>query len=293
MKTKMEYDSIIGGSIAVKKGCGTVVFREYDIDRTLEAIRKAGYEYFETQATNPWCNHVVIHRDDPVQFAQKAKAHGFLGITSLWTQEGALIPAGDTCLDTIRQTIAWAAAAGIPVVDFGDGHKPSGMTDEDAFVRLRDRLLSLLETAEKYKVTLALEPHGTFSLTADGLTRILSISDSPYLGINYDAANIHRAAYMETRDGVASWRQASSGASETEILKTVLHRVVHFHAKDLSENGVCMPLGEGIVDVAGCIRLLKAAGYQGAVSLETEGGMPFDVSERLAADSSRYLDAIL
>ena len=48
----------------MKKTCGTVVFREYDLDRTLDAIYAAGYRYFETQATNPWCNHVVLDKDD-------------------------------------------------------------------------------------------------------------------------------------------------------------------------------------------------------------------------------------
>ena len=266
----------------MKIGCGSVVFREYDIDRTLDAIYRAGYRYFETQATNPWCNHVVIDRDDPVRFAEKAKSHGFLGITSLWTNEGALIPAKDSCLDTIRRTIEWAAAAGIPVVDFGDGHKPADMSEADAFARFTERLLLLLEHAEKSGVTLALEPHGTFSLTADGLARILAISDSRNFGINYDCANIHRAAYMETKDGKAVWRSLGGGASEAKILRQVVHRVVHFHAKDLDAAGKCVALGTGCVDVAGCIGVLREAGYGGVVSLETEGGMPFEDSCVLA-----------
>lgn len=277
----------------MKKGCGTVVFREYDVERTLEAIRSAGYEYFETQATNPWCNHVVLEKDDPVAFAQMAKKHGFKAITSLWTPEGALIPAGDACVPTVKRAIEWAAAAGIPVLDFGDGHKPPVMSDNDAFRRLEDRILELLETAEKNKVILALEPHGTFSLTADGLKKILSISDSPYLGINYDCANIHRAAYVETKEGVATWRSVENGMGEAEVLSAIVDRVVHFHAKDLDAEGNCVALGTGCVDVAGCIGVLKKAGYQGAVSLETEGGMPFDASLKLAKDSGAYLDAIL
>lgn len=277
----------------MKKGCGTVVFREYDIERTLEAIRSAGYEYFETQATNPWCNHVVLGKSDPVAFAQMAKKHGFKEITSLWTPEGALIPAGDACVPTVKRAIEWAAAAGIPVLDFGDGHKPAEMSDEDAFKRLEDRILELLETAEKNNVILALEPHGTFSLTAEGLKRILSISDSAYLGINYDCANIHRAAYVETKEGVANWRSVENGMSEADVLRTVADRVVHFHAKDLDAAGNCVALGTGCVDVAGCIAVLKEAGYQGAVSLETEGGMPFDTSLKLAKDSGAYLDSIL
>ncbi len=277
----------------MKKTCGTVVFREYDLDRTLDAIYRAGYRYFETQATNPWCNHVILDRDDPVLFAKKAKEHGFLGVTSLWTPEGALISAGENCVPTVTRAIEWAGAAGIPVLDFGDGHKPAGMSDEDAFARLSERILTLLETAEKNRVILALEPHGTFSLTAEGLARILSISDSPYLGINYDCANIHRAGYVETRDGEANWRSLAEGGGEAEVLKTVVHRVVHFHAKDLTPDGVCTTLGTGTVDVAGCVQVLKEAGYTGAVSLETEGGMPFEKSVELAEASSRYLDGIL
>lgn len=309
-----------------KIGCGSVVFREYELGRVLDAIYAAGYRYFETQATNPWCMHVVVDRDDPVRFADMAKAHGFLGVTSLWTAEGALIPAADSCVDTIKRTIEWAAAANIPIVDLGDGYKPDDMSEDDAFKRLSERLLCLIETAEKYDVTLALEPHGSFSLTADGLERILSISGSKHFGINYDCANIRRAGFVETRDGATAWRsiaeddnniQSAAGNTiqspagnavqsaadtnaqspadnpaepvETATLRRVVSRVVHFHAKDFDERGSCVPLGQGIVDVAGCILLLREAGYTGAVSLETEGGMPFDESYRLAAASHEFL----
>ena len=291
-----------------KIGCGSVVFREYELERVLDAIYSAGYRYFETQATNPWCMHVVVDRDDPVRFADMAKAHGFLGVTSLWTAEGALIPAADSCVDTIRRTIEWAAAANIPIVDLGDGYKPDDMSEDDAFKRLSERLLCLIETAEKYDVTLALEPHGSFSLTADGLERILSISSSKYFGINYDCANIRRAGFVETRDGAAAWRaldtaqptsadtfaQSSAHESiEVSTLRRVISRVVHFHAKDLAPDGSCVALGQGSVDVSGCIELLREYGYAGAVSLETEGGMPFDDSLRLAAESREYLEGII
>ncbi len=295
-----------------KIGCGSVVFREYELERALDAIYSAGYRYFETQATNPWCMHVVVDRDDPVRFADIAKAHGFLGVTSLWTAEGALIPAADSCVDTIKRTIKWAAAANIPIVDLGDGYRPDDMSEDDAFKRLSERLLELIETAEKYDVTLALEPHGSFSLTADGLERILSISSSKHFGINYDCANIRRAGFVETRDGAAAWRSigvsdetvqsatadtfAQSSAHESievSTLRRVVSRVVHFHAKDLDERGSCVPLGQGIVDVAGCILLLREAGYTGAVSLETEGGMPFDESYRLAAASHEFLTRLI
>ena len=64
-------------------------------------------------------------------------------------------------------------------------------------------------------------------------------------------------------------------------------------SRDISPSGDCVTLGLGTVDVAGCIAVLKAHGYNGAVSLETEGGMSFEESLILATDSSRYLDALL
>ncbi len=277
----------------MKKGCGTVVYRQYELDRVLEAIKKAGYDYFETQSTNPWCNHVIIAQDDPVKFAEKAKSHGFLGVTSLWTNEGALIPGKETCVDTIKRTIEWAAAAGIPVVDFGDGHKPAEMSEADAFKILSDRILEILETAEKCKVKFALEPHGTFSLTGNGLEKILSISSSPYLGINYDCANVFRASYVETKNGVASWEQAGSGEDEVKVLERIVSRVVHFHAKDLDCDKKCVALGEGSVKVKECIEILRKSGYTGAVSLETEGGMSFEDCDAIAQKSSVYLDKVL
>ena len=49
-------------------------------------------------------------------------------------------------------------------------------------------------------------------------------------------------------------------------------------------------MGEGIVELEKCIEILKKHGYEGAVSLETEGGMPFEDSMELAKRSSAYLD---
>ena len=49
-----------------------------------------------------------------------AKKIGYKGITALWTNNGALISAGENCVSTIKRTVEWAAAANIPVVNFGD-----------------------------------------------------------------------------------------------------------------------------------------------------------------------------
>lgn len=83
---------------------------------------------------------------------------------------------------TIRRSTQWARQAGIPVVNAGDGRKPDAMSDEDALKTLGDRLAQILEEATRCEVHLAIEPHGTFSLTADGLEKVSTHLVSPRKG---------------------------------------------------------------------------------------------------------------
>ena len=71
----------------MKIGCGTVVFRKFELERALDAIRKIGFEYFETQAVGPWCPHVNVEKDDPEFLVKLKNQFGFkeiTGQTPLW-----------------------------------------------------------------------------------------------------------------------------------------------------------------------------------------------------------------
>ena len=69
----------------MKLGCGTVLFRNFDLERSLDAIRNIGFEYFETQAVGPWCPHVNVERDDPERLVKLKEKFGFKAITGLWS----------------------------------------------------------------------------------------------------------------------------------------------------------------------------------------------------------------
>lgn len=129
----------------------------------------------------------------------------------------------------ITRTITWAKEAGIPVVHAGDGRKPDALSDADALKVLSERLAAILEVAEKCQVYLAIEPQGTFSLTADGLNKIMAVSQSKWLGINYDTANVHRATYAETANGgysgaVSLETEGDFGTEEGQKLIEASHR---------------------------------------------------------------------
>ena len=276
----------------MKIGCGSVLFRKFELERSLEAMRKIGFEYFETQAVGPWCPHVNVDEDDPENLVRLQKKYGFKGITGLWSKDGNII-ANKNAVESGIRTIEFAAAAGIPVVHTGDGSKPKDMTDEDAYKVLEEKLSAILEAAKKYNVKMAIEPHGTFSLTLAGLQNILSIGTPDVLGINYDAANIFRSCYVESGNGKSGWSDGGKGENEVEVLKGVIDRVVHCHAKDLNAEKKCVPVGSGLVNVKGCVDVLKSANYRGVVSVETEGGDDFDEVCDLAAKSYAYLNAII
>lgn len=277
----------------MKLGCGTVLFRKYDLERSLEAIRNIGFEYFETQAVGPWCPHVNVEKDDPENLVRLKEKFGFKAITGLWSLDGNIISNPNAVKSGIR-SIEWAAAAGIPVLHTGDGHKPEDMSDEDAYKVLEEKLGLILEAAAKNNVTVAIEPHGTFSLTAEGLQKMMKMGDPKVLGINYDACNIFRAGYVESGNGKSGWKSTGNGQSEVEVLKTVIDRVVHCHAKDINEARACVATGEGIVNVKGCVELLKKSGYEGVISVETEGDNDtFEEVVELAAKSYKYLNEII
>lgn len=276
----------------MKLGCGTVLFRKFDLERSLEAIRSIGFEYFETQAVGPWCPHVNVEQDDPENLVRLKNKLGFREITGLWSLNGNII-ANDRAVESGIRSIEWAAAAGIPVLHTGDGKKPKDMSEEDAYKVFADKLAQILEAAKKYGVKVAIEPHGTFSLTLDGLKNMMKLGDPDVLGINYDACNIFRAGYVESGNNKSGYKTSGNGEDELFVLKGIADRVVHCHAKDINAEKVCVPVGDGVVNVKGCVEHLKAIGYKGVVSVETEGGDDFDEVVALAAKSYAYLDALI
>jgi sugar phosphate isomerase/epimerase len=284
---KSYWKKELEGEDNMKIGCGSVNFRKLSLKDALERISHAGYEYVEIQATGPFCPHVDVDNDDPEKISKMIKGFGFKAVSALWSAHGAIIP-DDLSVEYAIKSINWAKKAEIPIVNIGDGFKPESMDEDTAWKIFEEKLRKILEVAEENKIYLAVEPHGTFSLTPDGLKRIMNISNSEWLGINYDMANIHRATYVETKEGRYNWVVVGDKQDEVETLTRVIDRVIHVHAKDvIGEVGVA--LGTGEVNVKGCLKVLKESGYDGVINFETEGDAEVEVSQKVIEDSRNYL----
>lgn len=163
----------------------------------------------------------------------------------------------------LEKAVRFAAAVGTDIVNTDEGIRPEWLDDEECFQVMRYTLKKALQIAERYGVRIGIEPHQSISKTTEGLLRIASLAPSPMLCINYDTGN----AFLGGSDPYAG-------------LEAVLPQLVHLHAKDISfdqaasEKGkvtgtpVGCACGEGVIDWARVISILRRGGYDGALSVE-------------------------
>jgi sugar phosphate isomerase/epimerase len=275
----------------MRLGCNTVAFRRSDLEFALECIARAGYRYVEVEANLSWCDHARTDRDDPVKFRDKVLVAGLVDITCIGSHRELITE--PTAEEDLRHSLEFAAGAGVPVVATGEGRLPAGMRPEEALAILKPRLERLAAVAERCRVVLALEPHGSISLSPGGLSRILALAPSPWVGVNFDTANPHRGDYVGTTRKGFEWKldEAVRG-DELAVLEPVAARVRHVHWKDVAGRNAVI-VGQGEVRLREELEILRAAGYDGALSYETEGWEEPEESRRMIEASLAWTRELL
>ncbi len=163
----------------------------------------------------------------------------------------------------LEKAIRLAAAIGAPVVNTDEGIRPAWLEDEECFQVMRYTLKKALQVAERYGVSIGIEPHQSLTKRTDGLLRIATLVKSDFLRINYDTGN----AYLGGEDPYVG-------------LRAVLPLLVHVHAKDISfrqaetEKGkvtgtpVGCACGDGVIDWTRVVSILRHANFDGVLSVE-------------------------
>jgi sugar phosphate isomerase/epimerase len=275
----------------MKIGCNTVAFRKYDLGFALERIVRAGYTCVEVEANLSWCDHVRTDEHDPVKFREKVLGAGLTEISCIGSHRELI--SEKTAEEDLRHSLEFAAGAGVPVVATGEGRLLEGMSQEEALEILRPKLERLAQTAEKCKVYLAMEPHGSLSLSPGGLEKILALAPSPWLVVNFDTANPHRGDYVGTTHEGFEWKldEAAKG-DELAVLRPVAAKVKHVHWKDVVGRQA-VTLGAGEVKLEEELVILRNAGYNGVLSYETEGWEEPDESQKMIEQSLKNTEALL
>ena len=114
--------------------------------------------------------------------------------------------AGDRA-DYLKQAVRFAAECGAPVVNTDEGTKQPWTTVEEDHVLMRYTLHEVAAVAEPRGILIGIEPHQQYTKSPAGLDRILSLVDSPAVGINFDTGN----SYLAGEDPIA-WLDTSRTA---------------------------------------------------------------------------------
>jgi len=273
----------------MKIECNTVAFRKYSLDHALNKIAKAGFRYVEVEANLKWCPHPDPYNLEPEDFIKKIASYDFKGVSASGSHRELL--SSDQGVRDIEYILKWAGDAGVPVVITGEGRMDDGMQVGDAMDRLKRVLGRLIKVAESSKVVLAMEDHGSISLTPDGLPAIMALYESEWFGVNFDTANIHRGDYVGMNSEKYEWKLgAKTSYSETELLTKVVDKVRHSHIKDVKGRDAVI-LGHGEIDLIRCVKILNNAGYyEGILSYETEGWEESDEAEEMIGESRTSME---
>ena len=213
--------------------------------------------------------HVSL-TEDPLALREKMARYG-VRFSQLDAAYPLSLPnAPSLGLTYILNSMRWAYLVGCDHIDTTDHmHKPASMSDEQALEMMKRVYGEVLEAAERYRMTIDIEPHGYNTTKPEFMARMLAFSDSPYLRMNMDTGN----TFIAGQDPVA-------------FLERFKHKVSHVHVKDVSASlaaamrgeltGIAVSataIGDGVnVDnIRRCFDILVDIGYDGVVSIECEG----------------------
>lgn len=229
-------------------------------DKTFEWAVKAaagmGYKYFEPMVhfgrelmSEAGYFHTVSMFDDPFRIKDACDE---AGMTISGLQSHGPLGRPEVHGEYIKLAVRVAAEIGVPVINTDEGPKAKWTTEEEDFVLIKYTLQEAAFVAERRGVKIGLEPHAQYSRTPEGLDRIYNLVQSPSIGINYDTGN----AYL-------------CGHDPYDWLERVAERLVHLHAKDISDDqsseergkvtgtAVGCACGEGVLDWERIIRIVK------------------------------------
>jgi sugar phosphate isomerase/epimerase len=156
----------------------------------VERAAQIGYRYVEPIVHNgrellseAGYFHSFSMEDDPYEMKDVLDRHG-VACSGLSAHCPLMRP--EVSVPYLEKAVRLAAVVGAPVVNTDEGIRPSWVSMDDAFTIMRYTLTRVLRIAERYGVSIGIEPHQSISCKTEGLLKVASLVDSPLLRINYD-----------------------------------------------------------------------------------------------------------
>jgi L-ribulose-5-phosphate 3-epimerase len=245
-------------------------YHTYGHDEALAGIAEAGYRYVELSAVPGWTEHVDLDTP-PADVRRTLEGYGLeavslSGHSDLTTREG---------LEHGIKAVRWAADYGLAIVNTAVGGHESADENEALFL---GNVGELADAAEYAGVLVALEIHGDIMASSDVTLPLLEKIGRDSIKVNYDTANV----------------EYYSGDRAVDDLPRIAPHLAHVHLKDTTGgkgNWNFPAVGDGTVDFARVLEILRDAGYTGPYSVEIEfQGEPWPPLDDVTAAMRRSYD---
>ena len=242
----------------IKLATMTSVCPDWNVDQIVEGMKRNGYEGLEPRTG--WGHAAGIELDmAPADRAALRKRFEDEGLAICCVATGARFAAEDSAelaksLDEARAAIDLAADLGAPVIRTFGGPRGSGQL-KGIVMRTADAYRKVMDQAAEKGVTVMMETHDEWCVSAQ-VRAVVEEVDHPNLRVLWDL--MHPQRFMERPE---------------ETFGTVGHLTAHLHAHDgvYDKTGSKVEnvgLGEGVIDHATPLKLLKGAGFEGYFSVE-------------------------
>jgi inosose dehydratase len=171
----------------------------------------------------------------------------------------------------VRRACEWAAELGAEHLVLGGGAQRVEAPGDADYDRMAAAIDQVVRVAEEHGLVASYHPHmGTIVQAPEQIERLFARTDVRFCP---DTGHLQ-----------------AGGGDPVELVRTYRDRIAYVHIKDIDAGGMFVPLGEGVLDVAGVMAVLGETGFDGWVTVETDG-WDGDPSEG-ARTSRAYLQSL-
>lgn len=258
----------------------TNTYHLFSLDEALDGIAAAGFKNVELTAVKGWTEHVSASMSDAevAEVIKKCKVRGLVPLAL----SGHCNLMDEARLADFVANIELSARCGCTYIVTSTGEAHFGHNANSPEDVLIANIKKVLGRCEALGVVMVLETHGEFG-TGESLAKITRKINSPYLGVNYDTANV--VFYGKK--------------FPDEEITSCIDQVKYMHLKDKAgEMGEWNfpAVGKGTLKLDKVIKQLVEAGNKSPISLEVEftPAGPANLAEvnKAVKDSFDYLKSL-
>jgi inosose dehydratase len=248
------WGGVVGHPVGVTSIKDLFYLTPGDTLATLREVAAAGYEGVELFDGN-----LAEFADDPgpLRAAMDESGLSLIGVYS-----GANLVFDDILREElwrVRRACGWASDLGAEHLVVGGGAQRTEPPGDVDYSRLASALDEVASIAEGFGLTATYHPH--LSTIVESPEQVERVFSRTRIGFCPDTGHLQ-----------------AGGGDPVELVRTYRERIPYVHIKDIDASGGFVPLGEGVLDVAGVVGVLRETGFDGWLTVETDG-WPGDPSE--------------